>query len=103
MITVNKVQVPINAEQDNNKNKTTWLNGKYVSLDEGPAVTLFIGHTKETVIEADGREMEIALAFPVRVVKPVKIVREKMSLILLFSNSTCGIFLYLRRFSRTRS
>lgn len=71
MITVNKVQVPINAEQDNNKNKTTWLNGKYVSLDEGPAVTLFIGHTKETVIEADGREMEIALAFPVRVVKPV--------------------------------
>ncbi len=71
MNTVNKVQVPINAEQDNNKNKTTWLNGKYVSLDEGPAVTLFIGHTKETVIEADGREMEIALAFPVRVVKPV--------------------------------
>ena len=65
MITVNKVQVPINAEQDNNKNKTTWLNGKYVSLDEGPAVTLFIGHTKETVVEADGREMEIALAFPV--------------------------------------
>ena len=71
MITVNKIQVPISIEQDNNKNKTRWLNGKCVSLDEGPAVTLYIGHTKDTVVESDGREMEIALAFPVRVIKPI--------------------------------
>lgn len=68
---INKIQVPKDKAQDINRSKTRWLDGKCVSLDEGPAVTLFLDHTYETVTDEEGAEVEIVLAFPVRVSKPV--------------------------------
>lgn len=75
METINYVEVPADKSQDFNQQKTAWKNGRYVSIDEGPAVTLYIGHREEKMWNEEGEERTIVKAFPVRVQKPVT--REK--------------------------
>lgn len=71
MESINYVEVPADKTQDSNQGKTAWVGGKYASIDEGSAVTLFIGHHEETAWDEDGTERARVMAFPVRVKKPV--------------------------------
>lgn len=77
MKVINYTEVPSTIAEDFNRGKTKWLDGKCVGLDEGPAVTLYLGHRTETRLEYDAEssgvpvERTVTLAFPVRVAKPV--------------------------------
>lgn len=73
MKTINYQQVPSTVADDFNTNKSKWENNLYVSLDEGRFITRFIGHNIETIISEDGREVQITVAYPVRVEKPYTI------------------------------
>lgn len=66
MKAINYVSVPATRSEDINPGKTTWKDGKCVSIDEGRDVTLYIGHRESKQTEEKGRE-----AYPVRVSKPV--------------------------------
>ena len=72
---INYIEVPATEEQDINRGKTKWREGKCVMVDEGAHVTLYIGHKTETgtrTTEAGGtEEHERTVAFPVRVKKPL--------------------------------
>lgn len=71
MKAVNKIQVASSRETDDNKGLTEWKDGKCISLDEGTKISYYIGH--ETVIRMeDEKEVEVTLAFPIRVDKPAK-------------------------------
>ena len=75
MKVINYVEVPATQQEDINQGKTTWRDGKYVMLDEGRHVTLYIGHREETrhevSPEGETTERQVTLAFPVRVEKPL--------------------------------
>lgn len=73
MKTINYQQVPSTVADDLNKTKSKWENNLYVSLDEGRFITRFIGHNIETIISEDGREVQITVAYPVRMEKPYAI------------------------------
>ena len=72
---INYIEVPSTEEQDLNRGKTTWRNGKCVMLDEGRHVTIYIGHKEEyrygTGEDESSVEEKIMTAFPIRVVKPL--------------------------------
>lgn len=73
---INYTEVPTTEAEDINREKTTWRNGECVMIDEGPAVTLYLGHRQETRLETDpatGEETTrtVTLAFPVRLEKPL--------------------------------
>lgn len=68
---VNYEVVPSKREEDFNPGKTVWRDGRLVSIDEGPAVTLYLAHSQDTAIDAEGTEQEVTRAFAVRVVKPL--------------------------------
>ena len=75
MRNLNYIEVPHSPIEDENQNHTTWLNGRYVKLDEGKFVTYFILHKDETKVEElpDGTTIEkvITLAAPIRVAKGI--------------------------------
>jgi hypothetical protein len=71
MLNKNYVEVPATMEEDMNKGLTRWVDGKYVSIDEGTHVTLYIGHVTETITDEEGEERTVVRAFPVRVESPV--------------------------------
>lgn len=73
MKTINYQQVPSTVADDFNTSKSKWENNLYVSLDEGRFITRFIGHNIKTIISEDGREVQITVAYPVRVEKPYTI------------------------------
>ena len=68
---VNYEVVPSKREEDFNSGKTVWRDGRLISIDEGPAVTLYLAHIRDTDIDAEGAEQEVTRAFAVRVVKPL--------------------------------
>ena len=73
---INYVEVPSKVGEDINRGKTTWKDGKCVSMDEGKRhVTVYLAHTRSmrTGYGADGtaEEKEVMTAFPVRVDKPL--------------------------------
>jgi hypothetical protein len=75
---VNKTEVPSTQEEDVNKGKTLWKDGKCIALDEGSHMTYFIAHEKsvrqEQVPTEDGsfefKEVETTIAYPIRTEKP---------------------------------
>lgn len=76
MKSINYIEVPLTETEDQNKGKTTWKDGKCVSIDEGRRhVTVYLAHTRSVRTEygADGtaEEKEVMTAFPVRVDKPL--------------------------------
>lgn len=71
MLNKNYVEVPSSQEMDDNKDLTRWVGGKYVSIDEGTHVTLYIGHVAETTTDEEGEERTVIRAFPIRVENPV--------------------------------
>ena len=58
----NYVSVPASQEEDINQDATTWRDGKYISIDEGTHVTVYIDHKTDD----EGN----VTAFPIRVEKP---------------------------------
>ena len=74
MKVINYIEVPATEEQDINRGKTTWREGKCVMVDEGVHVMLYIGHKTETATRMEGEESveyERTVAFPVRLAKPL--------------------------------
>ena len=75
MRNLNYIEVPHSPIEDENKNHTTWLNGRYVKIDEGRFVTYYVLHKDETKVEElpDGSTVEkvITLAVPIRVAKGI--------------------------------
>lgn len=71
MLNINYVEVPATKEEDINKGLTKWSDGKYVSIDEGTHVTLYVDHREECIADGDGEERTVVRAFPIRVKKPV--------------------------------
>ena len=63
MKTVNFITVPSDKLEDDNLGRTIWKDGKYISLDEGNHVTIFIGHYNE--------DESTTRAYPIRVEKPI--------------------------------
>lgn len=74
---MNYTKIPSTVDEDLNKEHSVWKDGKYMMLDEGPAVTVYLGHRTETVTETDveegeqSKERTVMTAFPVRVRKPL--------------------------------
>ena len=58
----NYISVPASQDEDINQDATTWRNGKYISIDEGTHVTVYIDHQTD--------EEGNVTAFPIRVEKP---------------------------------
>lgn len=76
MKTVNYIEIPLSEAEDANRGKTTWKDGKCVSIDEGRRhVTVYLGHRMETRHETDSdgaeTEREVMTAFAVRTDKPL--------------------------------
>lgn len=75
---LNYTIVPSTIEEDYSQDKTTWVNGKIFSIDEGTHITYYIGHYEETIIEThdiEGVEREvvervITRAYSIRIPKP---------------------------------
>ena len=72
---INYIEVPATEQDDINRGKTTWKEGKCVMMDEGAHATLYLGHRTETVYDdaPDGvtASREAVFAFAVRVAKPL--------------------------------
>ena len=68
---VNYEVVPSKRQEDYTSGKTVWRDGRLVSIDEGPAVTQYLAHIRDTDIDAEGAEQEVSRSFAVRVVKPL--------------------------------
>ena len=71
MKSINYIEVPASEAEDMNRSKTIWRNSRMVSIDEGNAVTLYIGHAEEERTDADGEPRTAVVAFPIRVEKPL--------------------------------
>ena len=67
MITLNKIPVPSTEEQDCNKGKTTWNNGRCVILNEGRCSIVYIGHEDSTKLDEQGNEEMETRAMQIRV------------------------------------
>lgn len=66
MKAINFVQVPSSKLEDDNLGKTIWKDDKYISLDEGKNITIFIGHYTES-----NDDKTIVRAYPIRIEKPI--------------------------------
>lgn len=71
MITLNKIPVPSTEEQDCNKGKTTWHNGRCVLLNEGRCSIVFIGHEDQNDVDEHGDVAITTRAMQIRVDNPV--------------------------------
>lgn len=71
MKNIDYVEVPLTKATDDNEGKTQWQDGKCVSLDLGGAMLLYIGHKKGVRDDGNDGVVNVCLAFPVRVEKPV--------------------------------
>lgn len=75
---MNFIEVPSTMEEDLNKEHSTWIDDKYVMLDEGPSVTVYLGHQKEETVVYDTNETghtvvrTVTKAFPIRIQKPLE-------------------------------
>ena len=71
MKSINYIEVPASEAEDMNRGKTTWRNGRMVAIDEGNAVTLYVGHADQEQTDAEGEPRTAVVAFPIRVEKPL--------------------------------
>ena len=75
MIDLNYIEIPSSIDDDDNKGKTRWVDGRCVSLDLGGSLLLYLGHRTYVSdrIDGDGNisSETVMEAFPVRVIKPV--------------------------------
>lgn len=70
MKSINYQQVPSTIEEDINKGKTTWSDGKLRKIDEGTHETHYIGHRQVEVMDEEGVGHIVTEAMAVRVKKP---------------------------------
>lgn len=75
-----RIEVPVVEDGDINRSLSTWHDGRYVALDEGAYVTLYVDHREERrvdVVTEYGTDAEnyvevpVMTACPIRVSKPV--------------------------------
>ena len=71
MKSINYIEVPASEAEDMNRGKSTWRGGRMVAIDEGNAVTLYVGHTTEERTDETGGTRTAVVAFPIRVGKPL--------------------------------
>lgn len=76
MINLNYIEIPSSVDNDDNKGKTRWVDGRCVSLDIGGSVLLYLGHktyVNDSYVGGDGNVISktITEAFPVKLDKPV--------------------------------
>lgn len=75
MVDLGYIEVPSSMDDDDNKDKSSWFNGKCVSVDLGDSLMLYLGHRTyvSNYINGDGSvsDKTVTEAFPVRVNKPV--------------------------------
>lgn len=76
MINLNYIEIPSSVDNDDNKGKTRWVDGRCVSLDLGGSVLLYLGHktyVNDSYVGGDGNVISktITEAFPVKLDKPV--------------------------------
>ena len=71
MKSINYIEVPASEAEDMNRGKSTWRGGRMVAIDEGNAVTLYVGHTTEERTDETGGTRTAVVAFPIRVEKPL--------------------------------
>ena len=71
MKSINYIEVPASEAEDMNRGKSTWRGGRIVAIDEGNAVTLYVGHTTEERTDETGGTRTAVVAFPIRVGKPL--------------------------------
>ena len=64
----NYVKVPSTTEQDINNGLTKWVDGKYISIDEGSHITVYIAHFVESQNELGD---DVVKAYPIRIEKPL--------------------------------
>ena len=64
----NYVEVPAKMELDINKELTNWVDGKYISIDEGSHITVYIAHFVESQNELGD---DVVKAYPIRIEKPL--------------------------------
>ena len=67
----NFVEVPFSMEQDINQDASTWRDNKYISIDEGTHVTVYIAHYTEQSTDVEGNTINMMRAYPIRVDKPI--------------------------------
>src|SRR5574344_2121970 len=67
----NYVEVPFLMEQDINQGESTWREGKYISINDGTQVTVYIAHYIEQSTSVDGNTINTMRAYPIRVDKPI--------------------------------
>lgn len=87
-LTIHKVNVPNSIEEDTNRDRTVWVNGKLVEFDEGSHIIYYIDHQTDYTVDTNGGESMITLAYPIRVEKPVS--NEKI-IISALKNTYCLI------------
>lgn len=76
MIDLNYIEIPSSVDNDDNKGKTRWMDGKCVSLDLGGSVLLYLGHkthVNDSCVDGEGNVVSktITEVFPVKLDKPV--------------------------------
>ena len=64
-------EVPITMDKDINQDASTWRDNKYISIDEGTHVTIYIAHYIEPSTDVDGNTINMMRAYPIRVDKPI--------------------------------
>ena len=96
MRTINYQQVPSSIEEDINREKTTWSDGKIRKLDEGTHETFFIGHRQTEVVDEEDVGHVVTEAMAVRVKKPYSIQKAikaaTMSAYCLYDDEAYNIF-----------
>ena len=75
MVDLGYIEVPSSMDNDDNRDKSSWVNGKCISVDLGDSLMLYLGHRTyvSNYVDGDGGVSDkiVTEAFPVRVDKPV--------------------------------
>lgn len=75
MVDLGYIEVPSSMNDDDNRDKSSWFDGRCVSVDLGDSLMLYLGHRTyvSNYINGDGSvsDKTVTEAFPVRVDKPV--------------------------------
>lgn len=85
-LNIQKINVPNSIDEDPNKDKTIWIDDRIIEFDEGSHIIYYIDHQKESIVDEDGKESIITLAYPIRVEKPIS--QEKI-IISAIKNAYC--------------
>ena len=56
-------EVPITMDKDINQDASTWRDNKYISIDEGTHVTVYIAHYTEQSTDVEGKTINMMRAY----------------------------------------